>query len=399
MRKACKAFTHLSLALSLLVTCAAFARAQSRDSRLVSARAGAVNSVTGDVTVRRAGRTTWESLLRTDDLRNGDAARTGANSRAEILLNPGSYLRLGANTEFELTDSSLNTLRLKLMRGSAVIEASVPEVEAKRVGAPATPTNASVIEAAATSSPSFVILIDTPQTQALIIRSGIYRLNVGSETEVVVRDGRALVGRDAALIKGGKSATIAQGGTVEVAKLDKSQKDDLDAWSKQRAEQIARVNNRLSARALNTAFANVGWDNFGWGFRPTGLWYWDTFGSSYTYIPFYSCRSPYGFYYGISAPGLAYSCHCRPGFVGRPPAPAVPHDSSIVTNNGGSIVTGGGGGMTGGGGGGIVTGGGSTIGGGGGMSTRPNADIMPSSSMERSGGASSHRIDPPMRDQ
>lgn len=397
MRNACKTFTQLSLTLALFIACSALARAQARDTRLVSARAGGVNFVSGDVTMRRAGRESWQGLRQTDDLQSGDTVRTGADGRAEVLLNPGSYLRLGENSEFELTDSSLDTLRLKLTKGSALVEASIYGEGSPAIVTAMPKLQGSIFEAAARRASGFVIEIDTPQTQIAIVRSGIYRVNaLPGETALYVRNGRAVVGRDGVIVKEGKQATVAKGGAVEVAKFDKSQKDDLDLWSKHRAEEMARVNNRLRVRTVNDALASMSWNNFGWGFNPTGLWYWDTRAFSYTYIPFYRCRSPYGYGYGVAAPGLYNACGCHLGFNngGAP---------NIVRNGGGTIGGGwtGGGTTTSGGGGGTTNGGGgSTFGGGGGMVTQTPVNNAPVSTMSsRESGTAAHRIDPPLRDQ
>jgi hypothetical protein len=399
MRNACKTFAQLSLTLALFITCSALARAQARDPRLVSARAGGVNFVSGDVTMRRAGRESWQGLRQTDNLQSGDTVRTGADGHAEVLLNPGSYLRLGANSELELTDSSLDALRLKLTKGSALVEASIYGEGAPPIVTRVSPMEVSVVSAGARSSATgFRIEIDTPQTQVLLVRSGIYRINVGSTTELYVRDGRALVGRDWRVVKEGKAATVATGGAVEVAKFDKKQKDELDLWSKRRAQEVARVNNQLQVRTLNTAFMRMAWDNFGWGYNPTGLWYWDTRALSYTYIPFYRCRSPYGYDYGVAAPGLYNACGCHLGFNNSGGMP------NIVRNGGGTSGGGGwtsGGTTTSGGGGGTTNGGGgSTFGGGGGTVTRTPADSGPVSTMSsRESGTAAHRVDPPLRDQ
>jgi uncharacterized membrane protein YgcG len=397
MRNACKTFTQLSLSLALFIACSALARAQARDPRLVSARAGGVNFVSGDVTMRRAGRESWQGLRQTDDLRSGDTVRTGADGHAEVLLNPGSYLRLGANSEFELTDSSLDTLRLKLTKGSALVEASIYGDGTPPVVTHVSPMQGPIIAANARSTTTgFRIEINTPQTQVLLIRSGIYRINVGSTTELYVRDGRALVGRDSIVVKEGKAATVASSGAVEVAKFDKKQKDDLDVWSKRRAEELARVNNHLPARALNTTLASMRWDNFNWGNSPTGFWFYDWTSLSYAYIPFFSCRSPYGYAYNIAAPGLFDACDCHLGPVYHRPPPVI----IGRYGNGGGTTTGGGttgGGTTTSGGGGTTTGGGSTFGGGGGsMITRTTTDSAPVSSPSREGGTAAHRVDPPL---
>src|SRR5690349_13386331 len=97
---------------------------QTRDARLLSARAGGINLVSGDVKVRRADGQEWQSISVKDDLKTGDVARTGADGRVEVLLNPGSYLRAAASTEFEMTDASLESLRLNVLRGSVLVEAT-----------------------------------------------------------------------------------------------------------------------------------------------------------------------------------------------------------------------------------------------------------------------------------
>ena len=112
------------MALALLLCAAASAQAQKgRDARVVSAQAGGVNYVSGSVSVKHKGETTWEALTTEQNLDSGDTARTAAYGRVEVLLNPGSYLRVGENSEFELADSSLDNLRIKMLKGSAVIEA------------------------------------------------------------------------------------------------------------------------------------------------------------------------------------------------------------------------------------------------------------------------------------
>ena len=107
----------------LLLAAASFACAQTRDPRVISAQAGGVNFVSGQVTLTRAGFANTLALAATDELSAGDLVQTGDDGRVEVLLNPGSYLRVGANAEFELTDTSLNNLSIKLKRGSAIIEA------------------------------------------------------------------------------------------------------------------------------------------------------------------------------------------------------------------------------------------------------------------------------------
>ena len=290
MRNACKTFAVLSIAFGLLFACATRARADATDEHLISARAGIVNLVSGDAMVRRAGSDVWLTLRAKDELQSGDAVRTGAGGRVEVLLNPGSYLRLGESSEFELTDASLDTLRIKLAKGSAVVEA-------------------------AGFDDGFAINATAPQTQIALVRSGIYRFNVtpSGATELFVRKGRAVVGAERATVKEGMVARVGASGAVELAKFDKKDRDALDLWSRDRAEEIARANRALQVRQLNARLASYNTPYFGSAFA--GVWLWNAAGC-YTFLPFIpGWSSPYGF--GFTAwmfwPAEAlWGCGCEP---------------------------------------------------------------------------------------
>src|SRR5437763_4486365 len=91
------------------------------DKYMISARAGGVNYVEGSVTVMRK---TGQSghVIKGDTLEIGDRVSTGADGKAEIMLNPGSYVRLGANSMFAFKTTSLDDLQLRLDAGSAMFE-------------------------------------------------------------------------------------------------------------------------------------------------------------------------------------------------------------------------------------------------------------------------------------
>jgi uncharacterized membrane protein YgcG len=348
--------------LALALLCGAAAHAQTRDARFISASAGGVNFVAGDVKVRRAGQADWHGVSVKEDLRSGDVARTGADGRVEVLLNPGSYMRAGGSTEFELADASLDSLRLRLARGGAVIEAT------------------------GYGDSDLDIHVVTPSASVHIVRTGVYRIDVSpaGETVVAVQKGRALLGDGAAalLLKGGKVARVARVGGAEVAKIDKGQRDSLDEWSRERGRELTKINDGLANRQTNAMLASFHFTDFWKAEYPggLGLWVWSGSRSCYTFLPFYTgFRSPYGFgyssffmppygYYGYNN---CYGCRLGNGPIilrGTTPAGAPTPPPTIVNNGGGSGTpsAGGGGGNSGGGfGGGGTTGGGGGFGGGG----------------------------------
>lgn len=367
MKNFLKSSTLCMLALAFVASCVAFeARAQTRDYRLISAKAGGVNFVAGDVKARRAGSTEWQSVSVKDDLKTGDVVRTGADGRMEVLLNPGSYLRVSALTEFEMTDSSLDNLRLRLTRGSVLVEATGYD------------------------NMGLNIEVATPQTRVEIVRSGVYRFDVmqSGETVVSVEKGRALVGEGAAalVVKGGKEARVVGSGGVEVAKLDKRQRDELDLWSRERGKELAKVNGTLANRQTNALLAS--YSDFNDIFKAefsnsmVGIWMWSYQRGCYTFVPFYTgWRSPYGVGYGSVFSGYDYyNCWGCPARPYQSP-PVIVHNANpqnTITPNTtyiGGTPSSGGGNSGGGTVGGTTTGGGggSRGGGGGGMAPPPSS--------------------------
>jgi hypothetical protein len=296
------------LALAFVAVCgASAARAQIHDSRVIRARAGGVNFVSGDVTMRREGEKSWPRLSANDELKSGDIVRTGADGRVEVLLNPGSYFRAGGDTMFTLADASLEDLRVAMVRGSAVVEAT------------------------GYSDLDLSIKVVTPRGVVRIVRSGVYRIDVGPSgvAEVEVLKGRAFVGTT--LVKGGKLAREGAYG-VEVAKLDKDSRDALDQWSRDRGKELAKANEKLSRRGLNSSLAGLNSsDIFGRDNRANGLWLWNARASCFTFVPFnnYYWQSPYGYSYGTGA-------YYYPGSFGNGNASG---GYTPTTGGGGSVVT------------------------------------------------------------
>jgi len=279
--------------LVLLVFCSA-AFAQNRERFSISAKAGSVNTVVGRVMVTREGQEP-QLLSSTDDLAAKDVVTTGTTSNAEILLNPGSYLRLAENSEFQFDDISLDHLKLRLTKGSAIVEAT------------------------GVADMDLGIKVATPNETFSIIRSGIYRINVEQNaSELAVYKGRASYGANSAdVLKGGNSVRLSNG-AAELAKVPKD-KDAFELWSKQRAQLLAKANERLSRRTLNSYLNDRSWDSGFWGPRRFGLWTFNASFGCYTFLPFYyGWASPYGHYYG--------SYYWRGGYYGNP--------NPIIVNNG-----------------------------------------------------------------
>ena len=278
-----------SLVASFIVAFPFSAAAQNREKFVISAHAGGVNAVTGRAAMRTRGNGDWQQLTSKEDLEKGDVVRTGLDGRVEMLLNPGSYLRIGENSEVELTDNSLENLEVRLLRGTAIVEVT---------GADDT---------------ELLINITTPHTRMAIVRRGLYRVNVvpGDATELIVRKGRVMLDRTHTKVKGGNKVIFSEN-SFSVAKLKKEDKtrDNLEAWSKDRAQTLARANSSLSRRDINLLLASARFDYWFDSFAGrSGCWLYLRSCGCYTFFPFsYGWGSPYGSVYSASFFAGGYCC-------------------------------------------------------------------------------------------
>ena len=78
---------------------------------VVSTKAGMVNHVEGNVSLKAR-----ESAVQ------GVPIKTGSGAFAEILLNPGSFLRLGENSEAVLDNVDLTDIMVRTIAGASIVE-------------------------------------------------------------------------------------------------------------------------------------------------------------------------------------------------------------------------------------------------------------------------------------
>jgi hypothetical protein len=290
------------LALAILNVSAALGqdqtiRSAAGDKYIISAKAGGVNYVEGSVNViRAAGKSGL--LLKRDTLEVGDKVSTSDNGRAEILLNPGSYLRLAENSVFEFKTTALEDLQLQLDRGSAILEVYAAD--------------------------DFKVSVNSPKEKFDLIQTGVYRIDIAADGKgrIEVWKGKAEVGDS--VLKGGKVGVTSEG-QVAVAKFDRDDRDEFETWSKLRAKELAKVTNDLKDKELRTSlmrsFLGGRWNMY----DSFGLWVYSSRLGRHCFLPFgYGWSSPYGFGFGTdiwwyNLPRVVYYPP-----VNRPPVSAPP---------------------------------------------------------------------------
>ena len=277
-------------------------RAAAGDKYVISAKAGGINDADGTVAVSRSdGKSGY--LIKGDELNVGDQVWTGGEGKAEVLLNPGSYMRVGPGTAFEFNSTALDDLRLKLASGSAIFEVIADD--------------------------DFRVTVLMPRTAVALTRSGVYRIDIlpDRSSKVSVMKGKLYTGAEnKTVIKSGRTATIA-GINVDVQKFNKDDRDTLTVWSKDRAKELAKANASLQRSAMRSTLVNS--FNRGWNLYDSfGLWVFNPSRRYWCFMPFGTgWGSPYGYYYDFDIwnVGLPRAIYSQPppinAIAGTPVAP------------------------------------------------------------------------------
>ena len=263
--------------------------------------------------------------------------------KAEMLLTPGVFVRIGDNSALQLVSPDLANTRVALLNGEATVEVTELFKENR-------------------------LQVSVDGTMTTLLKRGLYEFDAG-HPHLAVYDGEAAVtsGDREVKVKQGHQAQLT--GPVQVTKFDRKHgQDALYAWSNLRSEYEAQA----SAQSAQIIYAGGGpwWDGPGWYWNP----YWDVYG----FLPGDGILySPFGWPY--FSPGFAFYApiyYRQPfaggrgfghGFAGGHPGgfAAAPHAGGF---HGGGFHGGGfaGGGLAGGGFHGGGFGGGGFHGGGGG---------------------------------
>lgn len=185
------------------------------------------NAVAGTVTFQRKdGKYPLDQGLTFEE---GDFVRTGADGYAELLLQPGNYLRVGSDSEWQILSDRHDKMRLKLNRGSITIEILAHDGVSSFLY-----TQEQAAE---------LIRVITPDSEVFITRPGIFRINAaGGRTEVIARNGEALI--NGHRVKD-KRRAVAANGSVTIDEINGRNEDGLDVWARERAEKLIKANKSL----------------------------------------------------------------------------------------------------------------------------------------------------------
>jgi hypothetical protein len=248
------------------------------------ARPGTLNYVEGQASIE--GRPVTPNSVGNTVLEGGQYLST-ANGKAEVLLTPGVFLRLGNDSTVQMVSPNLTHTEVKLERGHANVE--VDQLYKQNV-----------------------ILIDLGKGQTQLLQNGLYTFDADSST-VRVFDGKANVFPGSNLqadvkpidVKGSHELTLT-GEPVKPQHFDKDKsQDDLYRWSSLRSEYLGDANVGIAEEYAGAANFYPGWywagGPYGYTWLPGDGLFWNPYGYGF-YSPYYLYGG--GFIYGRYGRGV-----------------------------------------------------------------------------------------------
>lgn len=271
--------------LALGVTAwAAVAASVASAQTVISAKSGLIHYVEGRVYV-------GDQQIETKfgefpDLKENAQLRT-EEGRAEMLLTPGVFLRVGDQSAVRMVTNRLIDTRVEFLSGSALVEA---DELLKDNG----------------------VTIVYKDYSVQLVKKGVYRFD--SEPPAMrVYDGEAMVLYDGKSESVKPSHMLEMSGELKTAHFDKDKSaDELYLWSRNRSQYLAMANVSAAQSVNNSGMY--------WG---SSNWAWNPFFGMYTFIPmsgayynpfgwgFYSPYSVSSYLYGLPYYGGGY----YPGYV------------------------------------------------------------------------------------
>jgi hypothetical protein len=234
----------------------AFSAGVTLAQSVISAKSGTVHYVEGDVTIDGHPVEMKASIF--PDIKENQVFET-KEGRAEILLTPGVFLRLGEDTSFRMVSNRLTDTRVEVLTGSILVEHGEISKET-----------------------SVTLLFE--DRAITFLKSGLYRLDASTGT-LRVYQGQARVEAN------GQSLTAKQAREVDLrapvlmaAKFDNKTTDEFHRWASRRASYLALAN-ISAAKALYDSGVHL----------DSGLWHWNSYYGMFTYVPYGRYYSPFGY--------------------------------------------------------------------------------------------------------
>jgi hypothetical protein len=264
------------------------------------------------------------------DIKTGQEFRT-EDGRAEILLTPGVFLRLGANSSIKMVSNALSDTRVEVLGGSAIVEADeIPKDNS--------------------------IELMYKGSTMMLVKHGLYRVNTEPAALLQVYDGEAIVKGESGQLTLHAGKETALTGVLMATNFDKKDTDELYSWSSRRAGYLSTANASSAMTMKDSGYAGgfSGYSGYP-GMLGYGGWQFNPMFGMFTYVPMmgfgyspfgYGWFSPYSIGYYAPYFGGYYPGYYGGYAAGRPGAQIASLGSSRgFANNSSPISRGGFGGF------------------------------------------------------
>ena len=270
---------------------------------ITSAQSGTLHYFDGDVAIDGAAVQPQTSRFPAVKEQSVLSTRQG---RAEVLLTPGVFLRIGENSSVKMLDNRLISTRVEVLSGNAIVESDDPQMSIK-------------------DSPVSIIYKDY---EVRLVKHGLFEIGADDaalkvfkgEAVVTVINGEAT---DRATVREGRMLHFSVALLTE--NFDQKTGDDLYLWARDRSQSISAAN-MTSAHSLDPNSGGYGFGGYGFGgyansgygygaYDPlyggygsgygawNGGWYFNPFLNMFTFVP---ASGAYwnAFGYGFFSPGM-----------------------------------------------------------------------------------------------
>jgi hypothetical protein len=245
----------------------------------ISARPGIINSVEGTAYVNGThvtdAKAAQKMFLSANDTLSTDVGK------AEVLLTPGVFLRVGDHSEVRMVSPSLTDMQVAVVKGEAMIEAMNLLKENS-------------------------IRVKVGDSLTRVEKIGLYRFRADNPAAVAVFEGKALVSLGDKKVDLGKGRRTVLDAQLKSEKFKgKTDQGDLYAWSKTRDEYASASSYNAAKSLASNSSSGGAWSGYGFsgfnGYAGPG-WFWNPAFGSYAWLPGDGASfSPFG--YGYFAPG------------------------------------------------------------------------------------------------
>lgn len=240
---------------------------------VISAHSGVIHLSEGQVSVD--GKDVVQKFGEFGDVKTGQTLTT-QDGRAEVLLTPGVFLRVGENSSFKMVQNKLYDTRIEVISGAAMVQVS------------------ELLEDNA-------ITLLYHGTTVGLEKKGLYRVDADKGV-LRVFDGEAKVASGSKDMTARKGREVQLDAELTAKNFDTKDTDAFYRWNERRDEYISEANVYAAKSARDSGLGFNSGYGYGTG-AGAGAWAYNPWFGMFTYMPYSGMYySPFG--YGYFSPGM-----------------------------------------------------------------------------------------------